>query len=58
MLGKIIMSVFLAFGIIAPALFIKVTEFWKFDRKAPTDKVLLATRILSGVAIILIWIML
>ncbi|MBE0451412.1 MAG: histidine kinase [Clostridia bacterium] len=58
MAGKIFMSLLLAFGIINPSLFIKLTEFWKFDRKAPTDKVLFATRILCGVAILLIWIML
>jgi len=58
MLGKIFMTVVLAFGIITPSLFIKVTEFWKFNRTPPTEKVLLATRILSVIAILLIWIML
>lgn len=58
MIGKISMTALLLFGIINPALFIKVTEFWKFDRKAPTEKVLLATKILCVVAILLIWIML
>lgn len=58
MVGKIFMTALLAFGIINPSLFIKVTEFWKFDRKAPTDKVLLATRVLCVIAIFMIWIML
>ncbi|MCD4713317.1 MAG: histidine kinase [Clostridiales bacterium] len=58
MVGKIFMTVLLAFGIINPSLFIKITEFWKFNRNAPTEKVLVATRILCVVAILLIWIML
>lgn len=55
---KIVLTVFLIFGIINPVLFIRITEGWKLGRKPPSAAVYRWTRILSFIAIVLVWIML
>ena len=57
MLAKIVISLILLIGVINPKLSIKLFEFWKLGRKSVTDNALLATRIFSVIAIVLIWVL-
>lgn len=55
---KIVLTAILLLGIINPALSIKLTEAWKFNRKPPSERVYKITRIYSAVAIMIVWIFL
>lgn len=58
MIGKLVMTALMIFGLVKPELFLKVTEFWKLGRKAPNANTLKATQVLCGIAIVCIWIFL
>lgn len=55
MTGKLIMTALMLLGLIKPQWLIKITEFWKLGRKAPTDKEFKLMRIMCAVAIVFIW---
>ena len=55
---KVVLTAVLLLGIVNPALSIKLTESWKFNRKPPTDRVFKITRLYSAVAIVIVWVLL
>ncbi|MBM7562800.1 histidine kinase [Fusibacter tunisiensis] len=58
MLIKIILTAILLIGVINPSLSIRLFEFWKLGRGEVTEKTLKATRIMSVLAIVIVWWML
>jgi uncharacterized BrkB/YihY/UPF0761 family membrane protein len=55
---KIVLTAILLLGVVNPALSIKLTESWKFNRKPPTARVYKITRIYSAIAILIVWVLL
>ncbi len=55
MTAKIVFTLMLLIGVIKPDLSIKIFEFWRLDRRPNSEKMLMATRITSVLAIIVIW---
>lgn len=58
MIAKIILTIILLIGVIKPNLSIRLFEFWKLGRKEVSQTTLTTTRIMSVIAIIIVWIML
>ncbi len=58
MLAKIIASLVLLLGVWKPAVFLRVTESWKYGRRKPTNLNMKLTRVMCIVAICSIWIFL
>lgn len=57
MLGRILFSVVFAIGIVHPLFFIKITEFWRIGQDDVNKTSVLLTRVMSAIALILIWVM-
>lgn len=57
MIGRILLSVILSIGIVHPMFFIKITEFWRIGKDDRTKTSVLLTRIMSAIALVLIWVM-
>ena len=55
---KIVLTAILLLGIVNPALSIKLTESWKFNRKPPSERVYKITRLYSAIAIVIVWVLL
>lgn len=55
MIQQIIFTVILAIGLLFPRFFIRVTEFWRIEKRERDPLAYKMTRILSGLAIALIW---
>ncbi len=55
MIGKIIMASLMMLGVIKPVWLIKLTEFWKIDRREPSALSIRLTRIISLIAFVIIW---
>lgn len=57
MIGRILFSVVFAIGIVQPDFFIKITEFWRVGQDERNKTSVLLTRIMSAIALVLIWVM-
>ncbi len=55
---KIVLTAILLLGVVNPALSIKLTESWKFNRKPPSERVFKITRLYSALAIVIVWVLL
>jgi uncharacterized BrkB/YihY/UPF0761 family membrane protein len=55
---KIVLTAILLLGVVNPALSIKLTESWKFNRKPPSERVYKITRLYSAIAIVIVWVLL
>lgn len=55
---KIVLTAILLLGVVNPALSIKLTESWKFNRKPPSERVYRITRLYSAIAIVIVWVLL
>lgn len=56
MVVKIIFTVIMAFGLLFPMQFNRVTEFWRFDKEPRGAESCSMTRFLCAIAIAVIWI--
>ncbi len=52
---RIIISIFLIINIINPRLGWKIGEGWKYENVEPSDSYLYFSRIISGLALFLVW---
>ena len=52
---KGILTAVLAIGVLKPDLLIKYTDFWRMYKQEPNNITLVATRIVSLILILLVW---
>ena len=57
MIQQIILTIIMLLGVLFPKGFIRVTEFWRIEKKQRDPLTYTLTRVLCIVAIVLIWVM-